>query len=168
MKTLLDIQDWNFNWRRISIFSRISVALPRAIRLDVRRFTGTTRRGITNNRASPPVRVTSGETNRKTEIELALTLIAVPHWQADYRVLRCSAIANAEAGAKRWRKQRIFADPSLLAVRFRRCCRNGAAGALLALGSVLHPGIVVRDVDGVRGGNRWKVEKGHLAAYWFL
>jgi hypothetical protein len=38
---------------------------------------------------------------------------------------------------------------------------------LLALGSVLHPGIVVRDVDGVRR-EPLKVEKGHLAALVFV
>ena len=107
VKTLLDIEDWNFNWQD-QYFFKDMVALPRGTRLDAEIHWDNSA-GNPNNPANPPVRVTWGEQS-KDEMG-ALTLIAVPHRQADYRALQRDVMQKRATLAQ----QRIFADPSLLA-----------------------------------------------------
>jgi hypothetical protein len=106
VKTLLAISDWNFNWQD-QYFFRDMVALPRGTRLDAEIHWNNSADNP-NNPSSPPVRVTWGEQS-KDEMG-ALTLVAVPHRQMDYRVLQ------RDVGQRRatLAQQRIFADPSLL------------------------------------------------------
>ena len=106
VKTLLAIDDWNFNWQD-QYFFRDMVALPRGTRLDAEIHWNNSADNP-NNPANPPVRVTWGEQS-KDEMG-ALTLIAVPHRQMDYRVLQRDVSQRRTALAQ----QRIFADPSLL------------------------------------------------------
>jgi cytochrome c553 len=107
VKTLLDIRDWNFNWQD-QYFFKDMVELPRGTRLDAEIHWDNSA-GNPNNPASPPVRVTWGEQS-KDEMG-ALTLIAVPHRQADYRALQRDVMQKRATVAQ----QRILADPSLLA-----------------------------------------------------
>jgi hypothetical protein len=107
VKTLLEIRDWNFNWQD-QYFFKDMVELPRGTRLDAEIHWDNSA-GNPNNPANPPVRVTWGEQS-KDEMG-ALTLIAVPHRQADYRVLQRDVMQKRATLAQ----QRIFADPSLLA-----------------------------------------------------
>jgi len=107
VKTLLEIKDWNFNWQD-QYFFKDMVALPRGTRLDAEIHWDNSAANP-NNPANPPVRVTWGEQS-KDEMG-ALTLIAVPHRQADYRVLQRDVMQKRATLAQ----QRIFADPSLLA-----------------------------------------------------
>ena len=83
------------------------VELPRGTRLDAEIHWDNSA-GNPNNPSNPPVRVTWGEQS-KDEMG-ALTLIAVPHRQADYRVLQRDVMQKRATLAQ----QRIFADPSLL------------------------------------------------------
>jgi hypothetical protein len=106
VKTLLDIEDWNFNWQD-QYFFKDMVELPRGTRLDAEIHWDNSA-GNPNNPSNPPVRVTWGEQS-KDEMG-ALTLIAVPHRQADYRVLQRDVMQKRATLAQ----QRIFADPSLL------------------------------------------------------
>jgi cytochrome c553 len=107
VKTLLEIKDWNFNWQD-QYFFKDMVALPRGTRLDAEIHWDNSA-GNPNNPTSPPVRVTWGEQS-KDEMG-ALTLIAVPHRQADYRALQGDVRQRRATLAQ----QSIFADPSLLA-----------------------------------------------------
>jgi mono/diheme cytochrome c family protein len=107
VKTLLAINDWNFNWQD-QYFFRDLVALPRGTRLDADIHWDNSAENP-NNPTSPPVRVAWGEQS-KDEMG-ALTLIAVPHRQLDYRTLQRDVMQRRATLAQ----QRIFADPSLLA-----------------------------------------------------
>ena len=106
VKTLLAINDWNFNWQD-QYFFRQMAALPRGTRLDAEIHWDNSADNP-HNPSSPPVRVTWGEQS-KDEMG-ALTLIAVPRQQADYRVLTRDVMQRRSVLAQ----QRIFADPSLL------------------------------------------------------
>jgi hypothetical protein len=107
VKTLLEIKDWNFNWQD-QYFFKDMINLPRGTRLDAEIHWDNSA-GNPHNPANPPVRVTWGEQS-KDEMG-ALTLIAVPHRQAEYRVLQRDVMQKRATLAQ----QRIFADPSLLA-----------------------------------------------------
>jgi hypothetical protein len=107
VKTLLVIKDWNFNWQD-QYFFKDMVALPRGTRLDSEIHWDNSADNP-NNPSSPAVRVTWGEQS-KDEMG-ALTLIAVPHLQRDYRALQRDVMQRRATLAQ----QRIFADPSLLA-----------------------------------------------------
>jgi len=106
VRTLLSIGDWNFNWQD-QYFFRDMVALPRGTRLDAEIHWNNSADNP-NNPSNPPVRVAWGEQS-KDEMG-ALTLIAVPHRQMDYRTLQQDIMRRRQALAQ----QRIFADPSLL------------------------------------------------------
>ncbi len=106
VKTLLAINDWNFNWQDQYYFRDLA-ALPRGTRLDAEIHWNNSAENP-NNPSNPPVRVAWGEQS-KDEMG-ALTLIAVPHVQTDYRALQRDVMAKRTAMAQ----QRIFADPSLL------------------------------------------------------
>jgi len=106
VKTLLAINNWNFNWQDQYFFKEM-VQLPHGTRLDSEIHWDNSS-GNPNNPSNPPVRVTWGEQS-KDEMG-ALTLIAVPHRQLDYRTLQRDVMQRRATLAQ----QRIFADPSLL------------------------------------------------------
>ena len=106
VKTLLSIGDWNFNWQD-QYFFKDMVALPRGTRLDAEIHWNNSA-GNPNNPANPPVRVTWGEQS-KDEMG-ALTLIAVPRRQMDYRFLQRDVSQRRALLAQ----QRVFSDPSLV------------------------------------------------------
>ena len=106
VKTLLSINDWNFNWQD-QYFFRDMLALPRGTQLNAEIHWNNSA-GNPNNPSSPAVRVTWGEQSRD---EMgALTLIAVPHRQIDYRALQRDIMQRRTTLAQ----QKIFSDPSLL------------------------------------------------------
>jgi len=106
VKTLLSINDWNFNWQDQYYFQELTT-LPRGTRLDAEIHWDNSSDNP-HNPSSPPVRVTWGEQS-KDEMG-ALTLIAVPHRQMDYRILQRDIQQRRATLAQ----QRIFSDPSLL------------------------------------------------------
>jgi hypothetical protein len=106
VKTLLAINDWNFNWQD-QYFFRDMVALPRGTVLNAEIHWNNSE-GNPNNPSNPPVRVAWGEQS-KDEMG-ALTLIAVPHRQMDYRVLQRDVMQRRATLAQ----QKIFSDPALL------------------------------------------------------
>lgn len=104
--TLLAINDWNFNWQDQYFFEKMA-PLPRGTRLDAEIHWDNSADNP-HNPSNPPVRVTWGEQS-KDEMG-ALTLIAVPRQQADYRALQRDVMQRRTMLAQ----QRIFADPMLL------------------------------------------------------
>jgi len=106
VKTLLSIGDWNFNWQDQYYFRELE-PLPRGTKLDAEIHWNNSADNP-NNPSSPPVRITWGEQS-KDEMG-ALTLIAVPHRQMDYRVLQRDVMQRRATLAQ----QKIFSDPSLL------------------------------------------------------
>jgi hypothetical protein len=106
VKTLLAINDWNFSWQEQYYFRELA-ALPRGTRLDAEIHWNNSADNP-NNPSNPPVRVGWGEQS-KDEMG-ALTLIAVPHRQVDYRVLQRDVMQRRATLAR----ERILADPSLL------------------------------------------------------
>ncbi len=106
VKTLLSIGDWNFNWQDQYFFQDM-VALPRGTRLDAEIHWDNSAENP-HNPASPPIRVTWGEQS-KDEMG-ALTLIAVPRRQMDYRMLQRDVSQKRAMMAQ----QKIFSDPQLI------------------------------------------------------
>jgi mono/diheme cytochrome c family protein len=106
VKTLLAINDWNFNWQDQYFFQDM-VSLPRGTKLDAEIHWDNSAANP-HNPSNPPVHVTWGEQS-KDEMG-ALTLIAVPRQQSDYRALQRDVMQKRTFLAQ----QRIFADPSLL------------------------------------------------------
>ena len=83
------------------------VALPRGTRLDAEIHWDNSAENP-HNPASPPIRVTWGEQS-KDEMG-ALTLIAVPRRQMDYRMLQRDVSQKRAMMAQ----QKIFSDPQLI------------------------------------------------------
>ncbi|MES1257898.1 MAG: hypothetical protein ABUS51_05695, partial [Acidobacteriota bacterium] len=105
MKTLLDIRDWDFAWQDRYYFQDF-VALPKGTRLDAEIHWDNSAANP-RNPSSPPVEVSWGEQS-KDEMG-ALTLIAVPHDEADLQVIRSDVRKHQTDMAR----ARILQDPGL-------------------------------------------------------
>lgn len=110
-KTLLYIKDWDFAWQDRYFFKDL-VPLPQGTRLDVEIHWDNSADNP-HNPSIPPVRVTWGEES-KDEMG-SISLIAVPHNEADLSALR----ENVAARAKKIAHERMVADPELRRKVFR-------------------------------------------------
>jgi hypothetical protein len=95
VKTLLEIKDWDFAWQDRYFFQQF-VGLPKGTRLDAEIHWDNSA-GNPHNPSSPPTRVAWGEQS-KDEMG-SLTLIAVPHDEADLKTIRGDVRAHVQAAA---------------------------------------------------------------------
>jgi hypothetical protein len=105
VKTLLSIDDWDFSWQDRYIFDQF-VPLPKGTRLDVEIHWDNSAENP-RNPSSPPTRVEWGEQS-KDEMG-SLSLVAVPHDEADLPVLRADLLKHRNQLAR----ARYLTDPSL-------------------------------------------------------
>jgi hypothetical protein len=105
MKTLLLIKDWDFAWQDRYYFQQF-VALPKGTRLDAEIHWDNSAQNP-RNPSSPPVRVTWGEQS-KDEMG-SVTLISVPHAEADLQALQRDVMQHRNAMAR----ERMMNDPAL-------------------------------------------------------
>jgi hypothetical protein len=105
VKTLLLIKDWDFAWQDRYYFEQF-VPLPKGTRLDAEIHWDNSAENP-RNPSNPPVRVTWGEQS-KDEMG-SVTLIAVPHDQADLNTLRGDYMKHRNQMARR----RMLEDPAL-------------------------------------------------------
>ena len=104
VKTLLLIGDWDFAWQDRYYFQDF-VALPKGTRLDTEIHWDNSAENP-RNPSNPPVRVTWGEQS-KDEMG-SVTLIAVPHDEADLRPLQTEMRARQTTAAR----ERMALDPA--------------------------------------------------------
>jgi hypothetical protein len=104
-KTLLDIKDWDFAWQDRYFFQDF-VSLPKGTRLDAEIHWNNSAANP-RNPSSPPIRVTWGEQS-KDEMG-SLSLIAVPHDEADLKTVRSDYRSHTTTTAR----DAIMKDPSL-------------------------------------------------------
>ncbi len=107
VKTLLWIRDWDFSWQDRYFFQQL-VPLPKGTRLDAEVHWDNT---VDNprNPSNPPVRVAWGEQSRD---EMgSVTLVGVPHDEADLALLRADVLQHRN----RMARARLTADPELRA-----------------------------------------------------
>jgi len=105
VKTLLWIKDWDFSWQDRYFFQEF-VPLPKGTRLDAEVHWDNSAENP-RNASSPPIRVQWGEQS-KDEMG-SLTLVAVPHDEADLPVLRRDILMHRNQMAR----ARMTADPDL-------------------------------------------------------
>jgi hypothetical protein len=105
VKTLLLIKDWDFAWQDRYYFRQF-VPLPKGTRLDAEIHWDNSA-GNPRNPSNPPVRVTWGEQS-KDEMG-SITLIGVPHEEADLRTLQADVMRHRNTMAR----QRVMRDPGL-------------------------------------------------------
>jgi len=105
VKTLLWIKDWDFAWQDRYFFEQM-VSLPKGTRLDVEMHWDNTADNP-HNPSLPPIRVEWGEQS-KDEMG-SLTLVGVPHDEADLSVLRKDLLQHRTEMAR----VRMKADPAL-------------------------------------------------------
>jgi len=103
--TLLDIKDWDFAWQDRYFFQQF-VPLPKGTRLDAEVHWDNSAANP-RNPSSPPTRVTWGEQS-KDEMG-SVSLIAVPHDEADLRTVRSDYMRHRNTTARR----RLIEEPSL-------------------------------------------------------
>ena len=105
VKTLLWIKDWDFSWQDRYFFDQF-VPLPKGTRLDAEvHWDNTT--DNPRNPSAPPIRVQWGEQS-KDEMG-SLTLVGVPHDEADLPLLRRDLLKHRNEMAR----TRMTADPDL-------------------------------------------------------
>jgi mono/diheme cytochrome c family protein len=105
VKTLLSITNWDFAWQDRYFFQDF-VTLPKGTRLDAEVHWDNSASNP-RNVSSPPIRVQWGEQS-KDEMG-SVTLVGVPHDEADLAVLRRDVQAHTVTAAT----TRMAADPSL-------------------------------------------------------
>jgi mono/diheme cytochrome c family protein len=105
VKTLLWIKDWDFAWQDRYFFEQ-TVALPKGTRLDAEIHWDNSADNP-RNASVPPIRVQWGEQS-KDEMG-ALTLVGVPHDEAELSVLRKDLLQHRNQMAR----TRMMADPEL-------------------------------------------------------
>ncbi|MGD1069309.1 MAG: hypothetical protein ABSB15_04145 [Bryobacteraceae bacterium] len=105
VKTMLWIKDWDFAWQDRYFFQQLA-PLPKGTRLEAEIHWDNSAENP-RNPSSPPVRVTWGEQS-KDEMG-SVTLIAVPHQQADLETLRGDYLRHRTQMAR----ERMMADPAL-------------------------------------------------------
>jgi len=105
VKTMLLIKDWDFAWQDRYFFQQF-VPLPKGTRLDAEIHWDNSAENP-RNPSNPPVRVTWGEQS-KDEMG-SVTLITVPHDQADLDTLRGDYLKHRTQMAR----ERMREDPAL-------------------------------------------------------
>jgi hypothetical protein len=105
IKTLLDIRDWDFAWQDRYFFQDF-VALPKGTRLDAEVHWNNSAANP-RNPSSPPIRVTWGEQS-KDEMG-SLTLLAVPHDEADLKTIRTDVRNHTTSTAR----EAVMKNPAL-------------------------------------------------------
>ncbi len=105
VKTLLWIRDWDFSWQDRYFFDEF-VPLPKGTRLDAEVHWDNSA-GNPRNASVPPIRVQWGEQS-KDEMG-SLTLVGVPHDEADLPVLRRNILMHRNQTARAG----MAADPDL-------------------------------------------------------
>ena len=105
VKTLLWIKDWDFSWQDRYFFDQL-VPLPKGTRLDAEVHWDNTADNP-HNPSVPPIRVQWGEQS-KDEMG-SLTLVGVPHDEADLPVLRKDLLQHRNQMAR----ARMVSDPEL-------------------------------------------------------
>ncbi|HZQ47814.1 MAG TPA: hypothetical protein VFC07_12420, partial [Verrucomicrobiae bacterium] len=105
VKTLLLIQDWDFAWQDRYFFKEL-VPLPAGTKLDAEIHWDNSA-GNPHNPSTPPVHVVWGEES-KDEMG-SISLIAVPHDEADLQVLRGSVAQRGRLLAR----EKMRDDPAL-------------------------------------------------------
>ena len=105
VKTLLWITDWDFAWQDRYFFQQF-VRLPRGTRIDAEVHWDNSA-GNPRNPSVPPIRVQWGEQS-KDEMG-SLTLVGVPHDEADLPVLRRDLLQHRNQMAR----TRMLTDPDL-------------------------------------------------------
>jgi hypothetical protein len=105
VKTLLWIKDWDFSWQDRYFFDQF-VALPKGTRLDAEVHWDNTADNP-RNPSDPPIRVRWGEQS-KDEMG-SLTLVGVPHDEADLALLRQDLFKHRNEMAR----ARMASDPDL-------------------------------------------------------
>jgi hypothetical protein len=107
VKTLLDIEDWNFAWQD-RYFFQDTILLPKGTRLDSE-VSWDNSEANTNNPSRPPIQVRWGE---QTKDEMgAVTLQVYPAMETDLARLRLTYGAHVRETAR----DRIRQDPGMLA-----------------------------------------------------
>jgi hypothetical protein len=107
VRTLLSIGNWDFSWQDRYFFQDF-VPLPKGTRLDAEIHWDNSAANP-KNVSSPPIRVAWGE--QSNDEMGSITLVGVPHDEADLRTLRAEYMKHRNAMVM----QRMATDPSLRA-----------------------------------------------------